>query len=309
MPTTLNGASVSVTSGGKTVTPTFYYAVSTALGLVLPSTTPTGSAQVTVTYNGQTSAPYTIQVVQSAMGFDTYSGSSEVVAQNPTTGALYSYTNSVPQSALVALWGAGLGGDAAVDTTAVPGAFNINGLAHVYVGGIDAAIAYQGESGPGYPGVDEVFITIPANAPTGCFVSLVGVTSAGLPTNFTTIPIGTGACVETELRAHRHPDREPERADSDEHRLCGYRSIHFTLRQRERDDDRGGGIGDLFQHFRRLVLRFRQHGFDRRLRGEPDSDRFGYAGHDDRAERRKYLGHRAGREHGAEHVSPGGRGI
>jgi uncharacterized protein (TIGR03437 family) len=199
LPMTLNGASVSVKSGSTTVTPAFYYAVATALGLVLPSNTPVGTAQVTVTYNGQTSAPFTIQVVASAMGFDTYSGTSEVVAQNPTTGALYSYTNSVPPSALVALWGAGLGADPTVDTTAVSGAFTINGLAHVYVGGIDAAIAYQGESGPGYPGVDEVFVTIPANAPTGCYVSLVGVTAAGLPTNFTTIPIGSGPCVETEL--------------------------------------------------------------------------------------------------------------
>jgi uncharacterized protein (TIGR03437 family) len=194
LPQTLNGATVKITSGSTTVTPAFYYAVSTALGLVLPSGTPVGTAQITVTYNGQTSAPYSFQVVASAMGFDTYSGTSEIVAQNPTTGALYNYSNSVPPNTLVAFWGGGLGADAAVDSTAVPGAFNINALAHVYVGGVDAPIAYQGESGPGYPGVDEVFVTIPAGAPTGCNVSLVGVTASGIPTNFTTIPIGNGAC-------------------------------------------------------------------------------------------------------------------
>ncbi len=45
----------------------------------------------------------------------------------------------------------------------------------VYVGGIQAEIQYQGASG--YPGVNQVNVIIPANAPTGCFVSVVGVTS------------------------------------------------------------------------------------------------------------------------------------
>jgi uncharacterized protein (TIGR03437 family) len=194
LPTSLNGATVKVTSGGTTVTPAFYYAGNTVMAVVLPSNTPVGTAQMTVTYNGQTSAPFSFQVVQSTMGFDTYGGTPEIVAQNPLTGALYSYASSVPPGAEVAFWGSGLGADPAVDTTAVPGAFNKNGLAHVYVGGVDAPIAYQGESGPGYPGVDEVFVTIPMGVPTGCNVSVVGVSASGVPTNFTTMPIGNGPC-------------------------------------------------------------------------------------------------------------------
>jgi uncharacterized protein (TIGR03437 family) len=194
LPTTLNGASVKVTVNGTSVTPAFYYAIAGALALVLPSSTPTGTGQVTVTYNGQTSSPYTIQVTQSAMGFDTYygTGSGLGVATNPSTGALYSYSNSIPPGTIVTLWGSGLGADPARDTMYVPAAFNINNLAHVYVGGVDAPILYQGASG--FPGVNQVNITIPQSTPTGCNVPLVGVTSGGVPTNFTTLPIGTGAC-------------------------------------------------------------------------------------------------------------------
>jgi uncharacterized protein (TIGR03437 family) len=194
LPTTLNGSSVKVTVGGTTVVPAFYYATAGALALVMPSSTPTGSGQVTVSYNSQTSPPYSIQVSPSAMGFDSYygSGTGLGVATNPSTGALYSYSNSIPPGTVVTLWGSGLGADAARDTTYVPAAFAINNLAHVYIGGIDAPILYQGASG--FPGVNQVNVTIPASAPTGCNVGLVGVTADGTPTNFLSLPIGTGPC-------------------------------------------------------------------------------------------------------------------
>ena len=193
LPTTLNGSSVKVTVNGTTTTPVFYYAIASQLALVLPSNTPAGNGQVTVTYNGQ-SASSSIQVVQTAMGFDAYygTGAGLGVATNNSTGALYNYTNSIPPGTSVVLWGSGLGADSARDTTYLAAAFNINNLAHVYIGGVDAPILYQGASG--YPGVNQVNVTIPSNAPTGCSVSLVGVTASGVPTNFLTLPIGTGAC-------------------------------------------------------------------------------------------------------------------
>ncbi len=194
LPNTLNGASVKVTVNGTTTVPVFYYAIAGALGLVMPSSTPTGTGQITVTYNGQTSAPYSIQVVQSAMGFDAYygTGSGLGVATNSATGVLYNYNNSIPPGTTVTLWGSGLGADPARDSTYLAAAFAINSLAHVYIGGVDAPILYQGASG--FPGLNQVNVTIPSSAPVGCNVSLVGVTAAGLPTNFTTLPIGSGPC-------------------------------------------------------------------------------------------------------------------
>ncbi len=199
LPTTLNGAGVQVTVNGTTVVPAFYYAIAGALALVMPSSTPAGTGQVTVTYNNQTSSPYTIQVTPSAMGFDTYygSGSGLGVATNPATGALYNYSNSIPPGTTVTLWGSGLGADPARDTKYVPAAFPINNLSHVYVGGMDAPILYQGASG--FPGVNQVNITIPASTPTGCNVMMVGVTAGGVPTNFVTLPIGGGVCSDPLL--------------------------------------------------------------------------------------------------------------
>ena len=201
LPSTINGASISVTVGSTTVTPAMYYAQPTAVAGVLPSNTPLGAGTVTVTYNNQTSNAYNITVVASAMGFDAFNqgGTGLGVATNPSTGVLYNYSNSIPPGTTVVLWGSGLGADpkSTRDTTYVPvtsaAADSINGLTHIYVGGVDGgAPGYQGASG--YPGLNQINFTIPANAPTGCNVSLVGVNALGVPTNIITVPIGNGAC-------------------------------------------------------------------------------------------------------------------
>lgn len=206
LPTTLNGASATVTSGSVTTKPVFYYATSTALGMVLPSTTPIGTAQLTITCDGSTSVPFTFQVVESAMGFDSYdeSGTGLGVATDAATGILYDYSNAIPPGTNVVLWGSGLGADVARDSSyAPPTGTQIRALAHVYVGGVDAPILYQGPSG--FPGLNQVNITIPPGSATGCNVALVGVTDAGMPTNFTSLPIGASACSDTLFGSGENP--------------------------------------------------------------------------------------------------------
>jgi uncharacterized protein (TIGR03437 family) len=208
LPTTINGASITVTVGSTTVTPAMYYAQPTAVAGVLPSNTPLGAGTVTVTYNNQASNSYPITVVANAMGFLAYDegGTGLGVAVN-LSGGLYNYANSIPPGTTVILYGSGLGadpkgtgGNAANgnrDTTYVGftsvAADSINSLTHIYVGGVDGGTpGYQGASG--YPGLNQINFTIPATAPTGCNVSLVGVNALGVPTNVITLPIGTGAC-------------------------------------------------------------------------------------------------------------------
>jgi uncharacterized protein (TIGR03437 family) len=202
LPTTLNGATVAVTVGSVTVAPAFYYAENIQLALVLPSNTPLGAGTVTVTYNNQTSAPLNVQVVASAFGFAASdgTGSGQGHAQDLSYG-YYSYSRSIPPGATIRMIGSGLGADPTRDIQYVQptAASAINALAHVYVGGLDANIFYQGPEG--FPGVDEIDITIPSNAPTGCFISVVGVTAGGMPTNFLTLPIGTGACEDPAFGA------------------------------------------------------------------------------------------------------------
>ncbi len=202
IPTLLNGASVSVTVGGVTTTPGIYYAIATQIAAVLPSNTPAGTGTVTVTYAGAASNAQSIVVVPTALGLDTYygTGSGLGVATNATTGTLYSYTNSIPPGTTVVLWGSGLGstGDSDTKNTSTPHA--VSNPPTFYVGGVQVAPAYAGRSV--YPGVDQINLTIPTNAPTGCGISVVAVSGSGssaIVSNNITLPIGNGVCSDPLL--------------------------------------------------------------------------------------------------------------
>ncbi len=201
LPTKSGGATVTVTVGGKTVTPGLYYAIPSQIAGVLPAGTPTGTGTLTVSYNGATSAAFTINVVPATLGLDTYygTGSGLITATSATTvgtipaGTLFNYTNSAAPGQTIVLWGSGLGGDTQdSDTvfTSTPHAVN-QGSVQVYFGGVAGTVLYAGSSG--YPGLNQINVTIPANAPTGCGVSVAAVV-LGVTSNFATLPIGQGVC-------------------------------------------------------------------------------------------------------------------
>jgi uncharacterized protein (TIGR03437 family) len=196
IPTTLNGASISVTVNGVTTHPGIYYAIATQIAAVLPSSTPAGSGTLTVTYNNQTSSTEPIVVAPTALGFDTYfgSGTGLGVATDPSTGSVFYYNNSAKPGQTIVLWGSGLGADTAdsdVAFTSTPHAVNVP--LQIYIGGILATIGYQGSSG--YPGVNQINVTIPQNVQPGCGVSIVAV-SGNLASNTVSVPVtpGGGAC-------------------------------------------------------------------------------------------------------------------
>ncbi|HML17146.1 MAG TPA: hypothetical protein VK419_08975 [Bryobacteraceae bacterium] len=196
LPTTSAGATVSVTVGGKTVTPGLYYALPTQIAGVLPAGTPTGTGTVTVSYNGATSNAFTIQVVPAALGLDTYygTGSGLIVATNPATGALYTYTNSAAPGQTIVLWGSGLGADPQDSDTVFTGTpHSVNQSAtQIWFGGVQGTVGYAGSSG--YPGLIQINVTIPTNVTTGCGVSVAGVVN-GVPSNFGFLPINNGGGV------------------------------------------------------------------------------------------------------------------
>ncbi len=196
IPTNLNGTSVSVTVGGKTVTLGIYYATPTQIAAVLPAATLTGTGTITVTYNSTPSNAFSITVVASAFGLDTYygSGSGLITATDARTGALFNYTSSAAPGQIITLWGTGLGADPQdSDTvfTTPPHAVN-QAAVQVWIGGIQAVVGYAGSSG--YPGLDQINVTIPSGL-TGCNVSLVVVVN-GVASNFATLPVnqGNGVC-------------------------------------------------------------------------------------------------------------------
>lgn len=205
LPTTWEGATLSVTVGGKTVTPPIYYATPTQIAAVLPSGTPTGTASITVTYNNQTSAPFQFQVVPYALGFNTYfgSGSGLLLALPNGSTSLISYTSSAKPGDIIVFYGSGLGADTAdSDTTFTSSPHAVSTPLAVYFGGVAAKVLYSGSSG--YPGYNQIDVQIPDNAPTDCYVAVVGVTGSGsnaVASNFGSLPISSsgGQCTSALL--------------------------------------------------------------------------------------------------------------
>ena len=180
IPTKLEGATLTVTVGGFAAHPAMYYATPSQIAAVLPSDTPVGAATITVSYNGGTSNAFPFQVVPHALGLDTYygTGTGLVTATNSTTGALYNYTNSAKPGETIVLWGSGLGADTAdSDTVFTTTPHAVNTPLKIYIGGVAATILYAGSSG--YPGLDQLDVTIPENAPLSCSTGVVAVTGTG----------------------------------------------------------------------------------------------------------------------------------
>jgi uncharacterized protein (TIGR03437 family) len=201
IPLTLNGASLSVTVNGVTTHPGIYYAIATQIAAVLPSSTPVGTGNITVTYNGVASSPASIIVVPSALGLDTYygTGSGLGVATDPVNGSAFNYTNSASPGKSIVLWGSGLGADMAdSDTTFTATPHAVNVPLTIYIGGVQAPILYQGSSG--YPGVNQINVTIPSSVAPGCGVSVVA-QSGTFVSNSVTLPInpGGGVCSDPLL--------------------------------------------------------------------------------------------------------------
>ena len=200
IPTTFNGASISVTVNGVTTHPAMYYAIATQIAAVLPADTPVGTGTLTVTYNGLTSAPATIQVVESALGLDTLSGLPEGLAvATDSNGNVFNYTTSASPDQTITLWGSGLGADTAdsdVEFTNSPHAVNVP--LKLYVGGIEAQVTYAGSSG--YPGLVQINVKIPSTVIPGCGVPIVGVVGTFV-SNTVTIPVGqNGGVCEDAIR-------------------------------------------------------------------------------------------------------------
>ena len=133
-----------------------------------------------------------------SFGFDSYGGGLAVVT-DAITYNLITPTNSAKPGEILTFWGAGDGADTNNDDLNPPTHFdNLSGITAFYFGSVQvpaANILYQGRSG--YQGVDQINVTIPANPPTGCAVSVVAV-SGSVVSNFVTLPIATngGTCTD-----------------------------------------------------------------------------------------------------------------
>ncbi len=206
LPLTLNNAQVKVTVGATTVNIALYYATPTQIDGVLPANTPTGSGTLVVTYKGVSSTPFTIVVVAAAPGITIYQNGTAVAQDtarpNDPYGGLITFTKSAAPGAIIVIWGSGFGPTSDSDTayTGSPHATSVSYA--IYIGGVQVTnIAYAGRSV--YPGVSVFVLTIPQNAPQGCYVPTVAVSTVnGVSTasNTATLPIhaGGGVCSDPQ---------------------------------------------------------------------------------------------------------------
>jgi hypothetical protein len=118
------------------------------------------------------------------------------VATDAVTGALLSFTNSAAPGQIIVLWATGLGADPAdSDNTYSSTPHSVNTPLQIYVGGVLANILYQGSAG--YPGVNQINLTIPTSVTPDCQVPVVAVTG-NIISNVVVLPIhqGGGTCVK-----------------------------------------------------------------------------------------------------------------
>ena len=200
--TTFSGVSVTITQGSTQVSAIPIYATAGQLNVLMPSNAPLGAASLRVTYNGTASNASPVQIQNNSFGFFLLSGGTA------GPGALLNFIasdnqpfNSLLVSAkpgqVVTAYGTGLGPVAADNVAPTP--VSLPFPVQVFVGGQSATVAYSGRS-PCCSGLDQIVFTVPASAPSGCWVPVYAMVG-GVTSNFATMAIGPngGACSEPSI--------------------------------------------------------------------------------------------------------------
>ena len=190
---------ISVTQKGV-VTPAIPIFISTAqINAIMPSSIKAGLATLRLTYQGRRSNAITLQIGDSAPGVFAISGGgygpgviqNYIAADNQPVNSLL--TPAAPGQTIT-IWATGLGPVTFADNVApTPG--DVTASVSITVGGVPATKLYAGRA-PCCSGVDQLVVTVPSNAPLGCWVPLA-ITAGGVVSNTATIaiaPTGAASC-------------------------------------------------------------------------------------------------------------------
>jgi uncharacterized protein (TIGR03437 family) len=248
-PTILNNARITLTpaAGGAELQMLMVYTYNVGgvnqLAGVIPSTVPPGAYDVRVINGAATSAPFRTTVVARKPGIVTADASGAGIAQATLEGKLILQRNSVmgkigdfdtrPAHAgdRMDLWGTGLGADVAADAgTGTSGDQSAAGEIRVLLNGTEIVPLYAGRSF-GYPGLDQIAFTIPANVALKCDNS-VQVRAGGVLSNLVTIATSAptaNACSSSPApansacpaRANASTSNTPTQAEVDEWAASG----------------------------------------------------------------------------------------
>ncbi len=191
--TNLGGVTVTISQGSTSVSAIPVYVSPGFISAILPSNAPLGTASVIVEYNNSgNSNPAPVQIVSSNFGiFAQNSGGTGPGAVQNVLSATSQPTTTFNQPAkpgsTITVWGTGLGPISASDAGSPP-IGNLPIKTEVFIGGISATVLYNGRT-PCCAGIDQIEVTVPQNAPTGCYVPLYVRTLGTNVSNFVSIAI------------------------------------------------------------------------------------------------------------------------
>lgn len=199
---TLQGVSIRVTQGARSVDVYPIYVSATQINAILPSNAPLGLASLQVTFSGARSNLAPVRIAPNSPGLFTATGygAGPGIFQNYVSAAdqpINSSLNSVKPGQVVTLWGTGLGPITSADNVAPP-VGTLNTGVQVFVGNKAVTnLLYAGRA-PCCAAVDQIVFEIPADTPEGCFVP-VQLRSGGAVSNSVTMAVRRegGACVDS----------------------------------------------------------------------------------------------------------------
>lgn len=204
---TLAGVRLQLQRGTQTVDLLPVFVSAGQINAILPSNAPTGRSVLRLQFNSATSNTIPVDVVTS--NFGAFSINSRGFGPAIVTNFLAQDSqpiNSLEQAAqpgqVITIWGTGLGPVSFADNIApTPG--DVTSDVAVYIGGVLAPRLYAGRA-PCCAGLDQIVVTIPPQAPQGCWVP-VQVRAGGITSNTTTIAIAGNptACSDPHSRFSR----------------------------------------------------------------------------------------------------------
>ena len=187
----LGQVSLSVTQNGVTLAAIPIYVSPTQVNAILPSGAKAGLASLRVTYQSQRSNAIPIVIADSAPGIFAVSSGGYgpgVVTNFVTAGnqPVNSLEAPARRGQVVTIWATGLGPVTFADNVAPTGG-DVAATVSVTIGGRPATKAYAGRS-PCCAGLDQVVVTVPDDAPLGCWVP-VQIKAGSLVSNTVTLAV------------------------------------------------------------------------------------------------------------------------
>jgi uncharacterized protein (TIGR03437 family) len=189
--TTLQGVTVTVTQGSRSVSAVPLYADSSQIYAIMPSNAPLGMASIQVTISGSTSNPLPVNIVGTSLGIFSMDGSGmgpgAVQNLSRSAGSINSPRQAAALGDTVVLAATGLGPINGADNVA-PTVGDLSTPVEVFVGGQSASVFYHGRASC-CAGEDEIEFTVPSNAPLGCWVPVYVQTGGVTVSNVVTMAI------------------------------------------------------------------------------------------------------------------------